>query len=967
MYLVPCAGVIDMKGDHFFSTGHGAWLAEFDRHDSSIVIDGLVRVSAYEPHGRSPEEVGIMEKASAYGAHSVFFEAGRNGRAPIAQAFVYVSKDGTDDEEFALLHKRLWSWGGVPLLYRKRKGQVQLFRCAHDPDFIGADGKPRCNPVRILDIGSRIAEREAWWDAVQIRNGTIWDDPSACHLLLSARRSAHRTLVEAVRSLYLDLTSKRVLTKKLRRRLLILTLMIAYLEEREVLEQAFFSKFLPGARRFFEVLRDGNALIDLLQELEQKFNGNIFSLQSDEEAALRASTQLGRFARLVEGHEESSGQMNFWRLYSFKDLPVELLSQIYQIFVQESGTSVYTPPTLVRLMLEEALSWEQLDRIVSSDSAILDPACGSGVFLVEVYRRLILHWRSKNKWEDPGVVELNSLLRRVCGVDVEEAAIELAAFSLCLALCDTLEREDIRDSKNLFPKLSGVTLYHSCFFEAKELCFFSRPIGAVVGNPPFESRLNTSAAKRSYEKYIEDHGSLADKQLAYLFLHESMTCISSGGVLGMVQPAGLLYNKHADVFRKNFFNSWRTPEILDFVSVRGMFKKGYADPKVVVVIAKSEIPDASSRVLHAVFRRSGRITGEQVFDIDYYDLHWMDQSEELAVSDVWRANLLGGDRMLSFLRRIRDYRTIGEFAESQGWDVGEGYIAGMKGISKPAGHLVGRPLLPTAALSAGGIDEFAITKVPNQPIKDPKSPIRFTPPLLLVKEHEDLYHGIWKEHYLAYKHEILGICAPENEIEVLGRIQEWLVENSTALRAYLAGISIRLFTQRATSVSGADILALPYPEDGSLDLSENEKILASDVVSFLREFVRRGSDSTIMQLDAADQLESFNDVFVGQVNAVYGDSQVCALEPYLWPGIICQPFAFGEGKVEWAGAEDLRDKLDKLLQENRGESLTVTRIARIYDGSFMFLLKPDRLRYWLRSVALRDADDVRADLRLQGF
>ena len=43
--------------------------------------------------------------------------------------------------KFAELHQRLWSWGGVPLLYRKTLGLVQLFRCAHKPDFVSATVK----------------------------------------------------------------------------------------------------------------------------------------------------------------------------------------------------------------------------------------------------------------------------------------------------------------------------------------------------------------------------------------------------------------------------------------------------------------------------------------------------------------------------------------------------------------------------------------------------------------------------------------------------------------------------------------------------------------------------------------------------------------------------------------------------------------------------------------------------------
>jgi len=74
-------------------------------------------------------------------------------------------------------------------------------------------------------------------------------------------------------------------------------------------------------------------------------------------------------------------------------------------------------------------------------------------------------------------------------------------------------------------------------------------------------------------------------------------------------------------------------------------------------------------------------------------------------------------------------------------------------------------------------------------------------------------------------------------------------------------------------------------------------------------------------------------------------------------------------RASWTGASrELKSKLNAILHEQERPSLHVTRIARIYDGRFgFFMLKPDRLRYWLRSVALRDADETLADLRAQGF
>jgi hypothetical protein len=279
----------------------------------------------------------------------------------------------------------------------------------------------------------------------------------------------------------------------------------------------------------------------------------------------------------------------------------------------DTDTSVYTPPFVVRLMLDEALSWERLDRLNEQNEVILDPSCGSGIFLVEAYKRLVLHWRSRNEWKRPGVAVLKGLLKRVHGIDLEPGAVELAAFSLCLALCDALEPEAIRASIKLFPPLAGKTLHQSCFFDAKEKALVKEPVGIVVGNPPFTSTLSTPGAEKSYLRYEAAHGSLPDKQLAYLFLHEAMGMVATGGVLSMLQQYNFLYNQQSLNFRRNFINSWDVREVLDFISVRGLFQKGGADTKVIVVVVEAKEAPANRKILHATFRRSGRADAEQGF------------------------------------------------------------------------------------------------------------------------------------------------------------------------------------------------------------------------------------------------------------------------------------------------------------------------------------------------------------------
>src|SRR4051794_454854 len=138
----------------------GDWLFELGSEFTESYVDGLIPVRTYNPLGRPPEEVSVMGRAASYGAHSVFFEAERNGRPSIAQAFIFIDDAAADDDHFAELHKRLWSWGGVPLLYRKTRGLVQLFRCAHKPDFVAPDGRLICHPVRQLELAAKVSVRD---------------------------------------------------------------------------------------------------------------------------------------------------------------------------------------------------------------------------------------------------------------------------------------------------------------------------------------------------------------------------------------------------------------------------------------------------------------------------------------------------------------------------------------------------------------------------------------------------------------------------------------------------------------------------------------------------------------------------------------------------------------------------------------------------------------------------------------
>ena len=217
-------------------------------------------------------------------------------------------------------------------------------------------------------------------------------------------------LIQAVVEADIELDGKN---NPVLRRLLLLMILIKYLEDRRVFPNNWFDQFHKGAKRFFDVLKGGDPeeVYRLLESLELKFNGDIFVLPEEQRLTKEI---LKTFAVLVETRTLAK-QRYLWNQFSFEHLPVEIISHLYQRFVQGGHGAVYTPPFLASLLLDYAMPYGEL----TGQDRILDPACGSGIFLVGAFRRLVNIWRSRNNWERPDVNMLKELLRqRIYGIEI---------------------------------------------------------------------------------------------------------------------------------------------------------------------------------------------------------------------------------------------------------------------------------------------------------------------------------------------------------------------------------------------------------------------------------------------------------------------------------------------------------------------------------------------------------------------
>jgi hypothetical protein len=139
-----------------------------------------------------------------------------------------------------------------------------------------------------------------------------------------------------------------------------------------------------------------------------------------------------------------------------------------------------------------------------------------------------------------------------------------------------------------------------------------------------------------------------------------------------------------------------------------------------------------------------------------------------------------------------------------------------------------------------------------------------------------------------------------------------------------------------------------------------------DTIDYFCDFVRLGQNSDILKSQAsADAVRKYSDFFCRMLNSVYENIQAGA--PEFLDGLICQPFYFGDKPTQKILSAHQGGALRSLIYHTHHESLRTARMLRFYSDNTMLIVKPERLRFWIRSTAIRDADDTIVSLKEQGY
>jgi len=924
------------------------------------------------------EERLILDIAKKLKATAVYFRRYPENQSSKPQLFIFDNtRNSFSKEELAEIHKKIWSSGIVPIYYVFDNTNINIFDARKHVDYNISSKTISIKPFECLSLITDSFEKYQKYSAKLFANGTFWEQKEFENQFLG-KESSENKLIEGLKNVRTHFIVESGLNPKLAHQLLVLSILVKYLEERKdehgnhVFPSDYFRKY-QNASSFCDVLRVGK-VVELFTDLSDRFNGKIFELNTQDKAIL-ADTKLVKLANYLDANSEKD-QLVLWPLYSFEYLPVELISRIYEEFVDLRKDAVYTPIHLARLMVDECMPMAE----PKQNYKVIDVSCGSGVFLVAMFKRLVQWWQ-KEQFEKTGelifpkVEDLKAILRNsIHGVDIEEASVRLSVFSLSIALCDMLKPTEIWLDLR-FDDLRKNNILEVDFFEYLNKTE-KEQFDLVIGNPPFEDKVKDF--DQIYSKFqIESEYHIPRNQIAMLFLQQAMKLLKPKGLLSFVMPSGpLLYNNTLD-FRKEFFSRYEVPQVIDLSELRDasvLFERTIA---TAVVFAYNTPPKKDHTILHITVKRTKTTKEKLFFEIDYYDIH--NVSQEAAENDlvIWKSNLMGGNQLYFLVNRFNQLRSLGKFLlekrKKAGWDFGVGYNYGNH--SKKAEHLTNKTLVETSMFTQEGVLE---TTIENETLfEGTRNNYKniFKAPHLLIKRK--LGNTAFTAHVLNYdlifKDRIVGIHAPKGDEDKLENIKNVLDSNYLFYKLFLLSISAEAGISRSGGyvMYMQDILSMPYPEDEKdLALSYSEEIIKNDVLNYKLEELSKGEKAKInTQLVKDEELAAFGNVLCKSLNPIYqNDNRTFKpLTPIKTLSYTCFPFAYGNNDFSPEISSKIKDGDLSELMENQQESVLYRRVLRLYQKDIIYLVKPNTLRYWLKSVALRDASDVIVDFVNSGY
>ena len=565
-----------------------------------------------------------------------------------------IFKDAADkspsDEDVRKWHEAAWNISVAPLLWIITPTDVRLYDCYASPPRSGPQASALSASLDHFDINSeeqlRVLDEKCGRLATE--TGSFW--ASSIGASINRRHRVDRELLAEISALErklitlaprIDDPESREFARDLAQRFIGRCIFTWYLLDRELAQPFLPVNFPEDLSAMFATCDSAFALFDWLRET---FNGDLFPM--DDPGAERehlTAEHLAYIRDFVEGRSlipENKSQGRLFR-FRFNAIPIDLISAIYQQFARsraaenaESQGLHYTPVELVHLTLDPV--FEEMP----SSARVIDPACGSGAFLVEAFRRLV--WRGTGGKPATRQLVRKILYRQLYGLDINRAALGIAAFSLYLAALE-LDDEPINDIEDLkFDHLINETLFETdSLASGLPEAITAESFSAVVGNPPWTFvRQRGDLPKRKKDDQVTLRPRRSPDQA---FLKIAMQLAGESGRIGMIMKATPFFSKdvHAVQARSALLKSLAPVALINLSYLRreGLFPDAVA-PALLFFARCTRATDPARLLVGSIpwtpdFRRTG------VFQIGPGEIRSVPLDRVLAVPTFLKAATFG--------------------------------------------------------------------------------------------------------------------------------------------------------------------------------------------------------------------------------------------------------------------------------------------------------------------------------------
>jgi hypothetical protein len=318
-------------------------------------------------------------------------------------------------------------------------------------------------------------------------------------------------------------------------------------------------------------------------------------------------------------------------------------------YLSKSGTND------INLLIEEySENMGELEKKFK-DIKILDPACGSGAFLIksteilfEIFEKV--QWVKENygeyqanrglkrksnfkgqstlkKWDERGEIK-NIIENNIFGVDINEESVEITKLSLFLKIA-TKNKKLIDLSKNI---KQGNSLIDDEEIAGK-LAFnwdkeFPFKFDVVIGNPPYGAKMNEEEVK-----FVKKNYSVGNSETAQLMMEKAYSLLKENGYHGFIIPKAFTFVSTWDKIRNKFLDElntlidckkvWKEVKLEQIVytlqkgNKLSKYNSGIRDNQSIKIIAnvdKSLIPKFDGVLLNSLTNQEIKI-GSKIKDI----------------------------------------------------------------------------------------------------------------------------------------------------------------------------------------------------------------------------------------------------------------------------------------------------------------------------------------------------------------